>query len=222
MSIMNALLVLVAATLFGGLAFAIRALARGATSPPPALAAPGPVSRAGLPYRPDDATAGPASIVDPIRARRAGGKLLNLDRMLLNSPALAQGWNGLLGAIRGRLALPPRLRELAIMSIGALNHAEYEWSQHEPEFLKAGGTRAQLEALRDPAAALADAARFDEAERAALALTHEMTTRVTVTDATLRRVRAALPDDQVVELIGTIAGYNMVSRFVVATGVEME
>ena len=31
-----------------------------------------------------------------------------------------------------------------------------------------------------------------------------------------------LPDDQVVELIGTIAGYNMVSRFVVATGLEPE
>ena len=31
-----------------------------------------------------------------------------------------------------------------------------------------------------------------------------------------------LPVDQVVELIGTIASYNMVSRFVVATGVELE
>jgi hypothetical protein len=28
--------------------------------------------------------------------------------------------------------------------------------------------------------------------------------------------------DQVVELIGAIAGYNMVSRFLVATGVEKE
>jgi len=35
-------------------------------------------------------------------------------------------------------------------------------------------------------------------------------------------VRSLLPDPQVVELIGTIAGYNMVSRFVAATGVELE
>jgi hypothetical protein len=35
-------------------------------------------------------------------------------------------------------------------------------------------------------------------------------------------VRALLPDPQVVELIGVVSGYNMVSRFVVATGVEME
>jgi hypothetical protein len=38
----------------------------------------------------------------------------------------------------------------------------------------------------------------------------------------MKRIRAVLPNDQVVELIGTIAGYNMVSRFVVATGVEAE
>jgi hypothetical protein len=35
-------------------------------------------------------------------------------------------------------------------------------------------------------------------------------------------VKAVLPNDQAVELIGTIAGYNMVSRFLIATGVEGE
>jgi alkylhydroperoxidase family enzyme len=38
----------------------------------------------------------------------------------------------------------------------------------------------------------------------------------------MARVRAILPDQQVVELVGTIAGYNMVSRFLVATGIEVE
>jgi hypothetical protein len=38
----------------------------------------------------------------------------------------------------------------------------------------------------------------------------------------MKRVRAAIPDQQTVELVGTIAGYNMVSRFVVALGVEVE
>jgi hypothetical protein len=45
---------------------------------------------------------------------------------------------------------------------------------------------------------------------------------VQVKQATIDKVRSLLPDPQVVELIGTIAGYNMVSRFVVATGVEIE
>jgi len=126
------------------------------------------------------------------------------------------------GTIRGKLALSPLLRELAIVAIGALNRAEYEWRQQEAEFLAARGTKPQLAALPDPVAALSDAAHVDEAARATLALTVEMTTQVAVSEATMRRVRAVLPDAQVVELIGTISGYNMVSRFVVATGVEME
>ena len=77
-------------------------------------------------------------------------------------------------------------------------------------------------ALRNPRAALSDAARFDEAERATLALTAEMTRDVMVSEATMKRIRALLPDQQVVELMGTIAGYNMVSRFLVATGIELE
>ncbi len=192
-----------------------------ATAADPGSQAPA-VSSSGIPYVPDDARAGPPELVDAIRARRKGGKLLNLDRMLLHSPPFAQAWNTMFGTIRGKLSVPPKLRELAIMSIGAINHAEYEWGQHEPEFLAAGGTREQLDALRDPRAARSDAKRFDEAERATLALTWEMTKDVAVTPATLKRVRAILPDQQVVELIGVVAGYNMVSRFVTATGVEME
>ncbi len=38
----------------------------------------------------------------------------------------------------------------------------------------------------------------------------------------MKRVRSILPDRQVVELAGAIAGYNMVSRFEVAIGIEVE
>ena len=180
------------------------------------------VSKSGIPYRPDSDAAGPADVVGPIRARRPGGKLLNLDRMLLNSPAYAQAWNTLFGTIRQKLAVPARLRETAIMSIGVLNKADYEWFQHEGEYLKTGGTKEQLAALKKAEAALKDSKHFDEAELATLALTYEMTKNIQVKPATMKRIRAVLPDDQVVELISTIAGYNMVSRFVVATGLENE
>jgi len=176
----------------------------------------------GIPYLPDNDLAGPAELVNTIRARRTGGKLLNLDRILLHSPSLARGWNFMFGAIRNELSLPPKLRELAILAIGALNKADYEYAHHEPDFLKAGGTREQSRALADLPAALDDATLFDEAERAALALTYEMTRKIAVADATMKRVRAILPDRQVVELAGAIAGYNMVSRFVVAIGIELE
>ena len=174
------------------------------------------LSKSGIPYLADDKV-GPPELVEAIRSRRPGNKLLNLDRILLHSPNFTKGWNTLLAAIRGQLALPGKLRELSIMAIAVLNKAEYEWLQHEPEFVKAGGTAEQLEALRK-----LDPKPFNEAERAALQLTIEMTRDVQPKQATMDAVRKLLPDDQVVELVGTIAGYNMVSRFLLATGVEAE
>ena len=183
---------------------------------------PQKVSRSGIPYLSDDQV-GPPDLVTAIKSRRSGGKLLNLDRMLLHSPNFAKGWNGMFAAIRNQLAVPGKLRELAIMQIGVLNKADYEWAQHEGEFLKAGGTREQLNALRSGAATgSADPKMFDDAERMTLQLTREMTQQINVSPATMKQARSLLPDAQVVELIGTIAGYNMVSRFAVATGLDIE
>jgi alkylhydroperoxidase family enzyme len=174
-----------------------------------------------IPYIPLDVVE-PREIVEAVRARR-GGTLLNLDRMLLHSPPVAMGWNRMMGAVRGELALSPKLKELAMCVVAVLNGAEYEWGHHAPLFVQAGGTEAQLAAMREPLAASLDTARFDAAERAALALTFEMTRNVRVEDATFAAVRAALPDDrQAFELVTVIAAYNMVSRVLVALGVEPE
>lgn len=169
-----------------------------------------------------DAQLGPAAVVDAIRKRR-GGSLLNLDRMLLNSPTFAVGWNGFLGAVRNALSLDARLRELAICAVAVLNRADYELLQHAPEFVASGGTPAQLGCLQDFDAALVDAMQFSEAERAVLQLTLEMTRQVQVSNACFARVQQALGSPQaLVELVGVIAAYNMVSRFLEALQVQPE
>jgi alkylhydroperoxidase family enzyme len=174
-----------------------------------------------LPYVSDDG-AGPAELVAAIRARR-GGVLLNLDRMLLHSPALARGWSAHLGAVRSGLGLAPRLRELVICAVARLNGADYEFEQHLPMFLQAGGAPAAAEALTDVVAAAGNTLHFDAAERAALRLTLEMTREVKVGEATFTAMRDALGDpQQLVELVGVIATYNMVSRFLVALGIDAE
>ncbi|HEX7635138.1 MAG TPA: carboxymuconolactone decarboxylase family protein [Noviherbaspirillum sp.] len=174
-----------------------------------------------IPYQPAD-LAEPKEIVDAVRARR-GGSLLNLDRMLLHSPAFAKGWNNLFREVRNNLELPPKLRELAMCVVAVLNGAEYEFHHHAPEFIKAGGSQEQVQAMRSPETAVADPALFNAAERAAIRLTVEMTRNVKVSDATFEAARTALGNDQfVVELVGVIASYNMVSRVLVALGVEPE
>ncbi len=171
-----------------------------------------------IPYQPSD-LAEPKAIVDAIRARR-GGRLLNLDRMLLNSPALARGWNAFLGDVRNNLELRARLRELAMCQVALLNGADYEFHHHAPEFLKAGGTQAQLEALRGVGS---ESAAFDAGERAIIALIRAITVDVKVSDAVFDAARAALKSDQLtIELVGVVATYNMVSRFLVALGIRPE
>ena len=167
-----------------------------------------------VPFVADD-IAEPKEIVDAVRKRR-GGKLLALDRLLLHSPPLTAGWNAYLGAVRTQLTLAAKPRELAICAVASLNRADYEFVAHLPHLLSAGGTQAQAEALRNVAAA-ANASLFDEGERAVLQLTLEMTRDVTVSDATFARASKTLGGtQQVVELVATIAAYNMVSRFLVA------
>ena len=99
-----------------------------------------------LPYLRDEEL-GEGELVRSIRQRRGGG-LLHLDRLLLHSPPVAAGWNELLGAVRTRLSLPPRLGELAICAVAVLNDAAYEFVHHAPALLRAGGTQAQLDAQR--------------------------------------------------------------------------
>ena len=164
----------------------------------------------------------PEELVTSIRSRR-GGRLLNLDRMLLHSPPFAKGWNDFLREVRGGLSLEPKLRELAICGVAVLNGAEYEFHHHAPEFIKAGGTAAQVDALRNFENAAKLSALFDASERAVIGLTIEMTRAVQVNDSTFAALREALPDDRSqVELVGVIAAYNMVSRFLVALGIEPE
>ncbi|MFL6623593.1 MAG: carboxymuconolactone decarboxylase family protein [Sulfurifustis sp.] len=174
-----------------------------------------------IPYKPADSTE-PRQLVEAIRARR-GGRLLHLDRMLLHSPAYARGWNTFLGAVRNDLALPAKLRELAICCVAVLNRAEYEFHHHAPQLIATGGTREQVEALRRLDASPADAKLFDATERAVIDYTLEMTRAVAVSDAAFARVAAALAStEHMVELTGVIAAYNMVSRFLVALQITPE
>jgi 4-carboxymuconolactone decarboxylase len=146
-----------------------------------------------------------------IRARR-GGVLRPLDLMLLHSPPVANGWNELLGAIRGDMSVPADLRELVVLRIAVLNAAPYEWDSHEAAARQAGLEDGHLEAIR----ADSPAAPLSELQRLVVAATDAMTRQVVLPAPLFESLRSHLDDRQLLELITTIAAYNMVSRLVVA------
>jgi len=158
-----------------------------------------------------------ADLVRAVQERR-GGELLNLDRMLLHSAAVARGWNGYMGAIRTGCALAGDLRELVILQVAVLNRAPYEFAQHAPVALAEGLSQAQIDAVAD----WRNSALFDERERDVLAYGEAMTLQVQVDEPTFQAVRRHFSDRELVELTATVASYNMVSRFLEALGVQIE
>ena len=117
--------------------------------------------------------------------QRRGGALLNLDKQLLHSAPLADGWNHYMGALRGQTRLDGALRELVILLVAVLNRAPYEFAQHAPVALAEGVSQAQIDALP----AWRDCVLFDERTHDVLAYTEAMTLRVQVSDAEFQAVR---------------------------------
>lgn len=144
------------------------------------------------------------------------GKITLLYQVLLNSPAICEGWEQLMTAVRYKTSLSDRLRELIILRIAVLNDAPYEFNAHAPIAEKAGVTPEQMEAVRQtpPGAALS------EHERRVLALTDAMTRDIHVSDALFDSVTQGMSDTEKVEVAATVASYNMVSRFLVGLHVE--
>src|SRR5262245_10208673 len=137
-----------------------------------------------IPYADETSDSEIRALADRIRAER-GGRVLNLYKMLLNSPPVAAGWLHLLTAVRQPCNLSGRYRELAILRIAIINDAPYEYSAHVPFALKAGVTRPQIDALETWKAS----GLFSQSERAVLAYTDAMTKEVHVDDQTFDALR---------------------------------
>ncbi len=163
------------------------------------------------PRIPEAADDGPTA--DLLRVRR-GGQLSVLDRLLLHSPPVAEGWNALLGALRGATTLSADLRELVVLRVAVLNDAAVEWVSHEPIARRAGLAELQLQVLRRPDAAAEPV--WTPLQAAVLAFTDASTRDVAVPEGVFAGVRGHLDDRQVVELTALVGGYAMVSRFLVA------
>ena len=140
------------------------------------------------------------------------GHISLLYQVLLNSAPVAEGWEKMLTAVRNKSSLPPDLREIMIMRVAVLNRAPFELEAHRPVALRCGVSKAKIEALHAPQPGDA----FTPLERSVLALTDAMTREVQVSDGLFEPLRKHFDDRGLVELVATVAAYNMVSRLLEA------
>jgi 4-carboxymuconolactone decarboxylase len=125
----------------------------------------------------------------------------------LHSPAFGELAQKLGAYCRYGTSIAPRLTEFAILTTAHFWKAQYEWVAHEPQALKAGVKPATIQALRTgraPTSAPKD-------ERAIYAFVKEVYATRRASDRTYKAVHAIIGDAGMVELVGLLGYYAMVS-----------
>ena len=168
------------------------------------------------------------AILSRVQARRGPKGLIPLDLTLLHAPAIADGWNAMLGAVRTKTSLSPDIRELCICRVALLNKAWFEWDAHAPILETEGGfSKEQMGVVADVEASSNTNDNKDGEEvlspkqlavlRYADAMTRDVVVSQEVFDEV--KVKGQFSEQEVVEITATVAAYNMVSRFLVALDV---
>jgi 4-carboxymuconolactone decarboxylase len=135
----------------------------------------------------------------------------------LTSPELADKAQNLGAFCRFGTSLHPRLSELAILVTGAHWQAGYEWFAHAPIGIAAGLSPVAVEAIRrgeTPTGLAAD-------EQLVYAFAREMWRNRRVSDATYQATKTALGEQAVVELVGVLGYYTLISMTIVTFDVPL-
>jgi 4-carboxymuconolactone decarboxylase len=153
-------------------------------------------------------TADQRALADSIKSGPRGQfKMSGPFAIYLHAPTFGELAQKLGGHLRFKTGVSPRLSEFAILCTAQHWKAQYEWAMHAPMAEKAGlkpETIRDIQAGRAPKKAPRD-------EMAIYAFVKELYATRRVSTANYNRVKKLLGDAGVVELVGILGYYAMVS-----------
>jgi 4-carboxymuconolactone decarboxylase len=153
-------------------------------------------------------TADQRSLAESIKSGPRGQfKMSGPFAIYLHSPPFGELAQKLGGHLRFKTSVPPRLSEFAILCTAHYWKAQYEWAMHAPMAENQGvkpQTVREIQAGRPPKSAARD-------ESAIYAFVKELYANRRVSTPTYNRVKKILGDAGVVELVGILGYYAMVS-----------
>lgn len=146
------------------------------------------------------------------------GPVLNIFRTLAHHPKLMKRWLVFGNHILGKNTLSPRDRELAILRVGWLCRAEYEWAQHAAIALRSGISEEEIKRVsRGP-----DDEGWSAQEVALLRATDELVDDAFIQDKTWEQLTGFYNKEQLIDLVFTVGQYNLVSMALNTLGVQIE
>ena len=144
----------------------------------------------------------------------------NLHKLLVNSPDMARAFNGVGNFIRHQSKLNPRLRELAILQVGWLEKSEYEFTHHVKIGKEFGVTDEDIAALMIETEGIQS--KLEPLARAILKGAREMTRDLEMSMTTFAEIKRHLSNEEMVDLVLTIAFYNAVVRVLATMKIDNE
>lgn len=150
--------------------------------------------------------------------RASGNQPLNIFRTLIRHPKLLKRWTVFGTHILNKSTLPDRERELAILRIGHLCRAGYEWAQHVRIGKEIGLTDQEIERIKKGS----DAPGWSETDRAIIQATDELHTDFFISDTTWNELKKTYRDEQLMDLIFAVGNYTLVSMALNTLGVQLE
>jgi alkylhydroperoxidase family enzyme len=144
----------------------------------------------------------------------------NLHKLLVNSPDMARAFNGVGNYIRFKSKLDPRLRELAILQVGWLEQSEYEFTHHVKIGRDFGVTDDDIAGMM--AETEGKVSRLEPLARAVLKGAREMARELAMSEATFTEIKRQLSDEEMVDLVLTIAFYCAVVRVLATMKIDNE
>jgi alkylhydroperoxidase family enzyme len=146
------------------------------------------------------------------------GRLYNVFSTLANHPDLYRDWTTFASYILRRSTLPPRDREILILRIGWLCHAEYEWAQHVRMGRRAGLTDDDFRRIRQGPSA----PDLSEHDRLLLVATDELHEDACISDATWQALSKHYDIRKMMDIVFTVGEYNLVSMALNSFGVQLD
>ncbi len=144
--------------------------------------------------------------------------VFNIFKTLAHHPKLMKRWMPFANHILFKSTLSPRDREILILRIGWLCKAEYEWAQHVIIGKAAGMSDDDVKAIADGPSS----SHWGDKERLLLQATDELRADSFVSEATWNALSKHYSTQQLMDLVFTVANYNLVSMVLNSLGVQLD
>ena len=152
-----------------------------------------------------------------LKQQQIRGKSANIFLTMANHEKLAKRWLVFGNHILSKSTLNAREREIAILRVGWLCQAGYEWGQHVVIGKAAGLTDDDIENIKKGADA-----GWSQHEALIIKAADELSSDAFVTDETWKGLKQTYSDEQMMDLVFTVGQYNMVSMALNSFGVQLD